>query len=107
MIRREEVIFVVSTKCSESGSRLPDFVDKRSFRWYNCAYSKNKHTEKRVFMKTKKSIALLLAVLMFCGLFAACGQKEEGEIKIGFIGPLTGDVAMYGTTAQKLSLIHI
>lgn len=52
-------------------------------------------------MKTKKSIALLLAVMMFCGLFAACGQKEEGEIKIGFIGPLTGDVAMYGTTAQK------
>ncbi len=39
--------------------------------------------------------------MMFCALFAACGQKEEGEIKIGFIGPLTGDVAMYGTTAQK------
>lgn len=52
-------------------------------------------------MKTKKGIALLLAVMMFCALFAACGQKEEGEIKIGFIGPLTGDVAMYGTTAQK------
>lgn len=59
------------------------------------------------FMKTKKIVALVLAAMMFCTLFAACSKEESGDIDVGFIGPLTGAVAMYGTTAQKGAQLFI
>ena len=50
----------------------------------------------------KKFVAVALAVAMvFC--FAACGKNEEPEstnIKIGGIGPITGDYANYGQSVQ-------
>ena len=46
----------------------------------------------------KKILALALAVLMIasaCVAFASC-SKDEGTIKIGLSGPLTGGAAVYG-----------
>lgn len=70
-------------------------------------------------MKAKRILALVLAIAM-CFAFAACGEKKpsgnegttaapnaaagsfakEGTIKIGGIGPLTGDAAQYGTAVK-------
>ena len=65
----------------------------------------------------KKVFALLMAAVMVLGLFAGCGAESnsettnastagdsasngassaEGTIKVGAIGPLTGDYALYG-----------
>lgn len=57
----------------------------------------------------KKVIALVVAaVMVFC--FAACGNNggsEEGVIKIGGIGPLTGDYANYGTSVYNGAKIAV
>ncbi|WP_243136666.1 ABC transporter substrate-binding protein [Acetobacterium paludosum] len=52
----------------------------------------------------KKVVSVLLAVL-FCAsifTFAGCSSSGSGKdtIKIGFIGPLSGDAAIYGTSAK-------
>src|SRR3954454_17271049 len=54
-------------------------------------------------MKTRKIVALLLAATLMGGAFG-CKKKEGAEgtkadantVKIGFLGALTGDVAMFG-----------
>lgn len=69
-------------------------------------------------MKAKRILAVVLAVAM-CFAFAACSGKQpsgnegtsapnsaadnfakEGTLKIGGIGPLTGDAAQYGTAVK-------
>lgn len=69
--------------------------------------------------KQSKFLILFLAVILVVGLLSGCGKKEETkgpdisqggeetgdkakeEIKIGTIGPLTGDVASYGVSTKK------
>ena len=51
----------------------------------------------------KKTIALMLAVLMVLGM-AACGSKETASsdaFKLGGVGPLTGGAAIYGNAAKN------
>src|SRR6185369_7440188 len=58
-------------------------------------------------MNFKKSSALLLSAVLALSITAGCTKKEEAKqaeapkaagdtIKIGFLGALTGDVAMFG-----------
>ncbi len=69
--------------------------------------------------KQSKFLILFLAVILVVGLLSGCGKKEETngpdtsqegsetgdktkeEVKIGTIGPLTGDVASYGISTKK------
>ena len=59
-------------------------------------------------MKMKKVIALTLSCVMAVGLLSGCGGKDDNKgsadgvvtIKIGGIGPLTGDAAQYGTATD-------
>lgn len=44
-------------------------------------------------------ISILLASLMVFSF--ACAKKEEKEIRIGVIAPLTGDAAIYGSALKK------
>lgn len=65
-------------------------------------------------MKTKKFFLAMLTVLLCVAMLASCGSKETattdaktedaktGEtIKVGFIGPLTGDTAQYGEAVRN------
>ncbi|MGD0153866.1 MAG: ABC transporter substrate-binding protein [Thermacetogeniaceae bacterium] len=62
-------------------------------------------------MKNVKWVALLLVVLFVFSIAAAgCApktQSSEKVIKIGFIGPLTGDVKTFGTSTQNAFLLAI
>lgn len=53
----------------------------------------------------KKVISVVLVVLMVAGCFSAftaCKKKQDAKvIKIGLIAPLTGAVAVYGTSVEK------
>lgn len=52
----------------------------------------------------KKVVVFVLMVAMVVTMFAGCGSKNtfDGEtVKIGFIGPLTGDAAMYGNAVKN------
>ncbi|MBV7274819.1 ABC transporter substrate-binding protein [Clostridium thailandense] len=52
----------------------------------------------------KKLMALLLGVAMVTTVFTGCGQKkaaDSGEIKIGVVLPLTGDIAAMGQSAKN------
>ncbi|MBP3520671.1 MAG: ABC transporter substrate-binding protein [Oscillospiraceae bacterium] len=59
-------------------------------------------------MKMKKVIALTLSCVMAVGLLSGCGSKDDNKgsadgvvtIKVGGIGPLTGDLAQYGTATD-------
>ena len=66
-------------------------------------------------MKLKKIIALVMALALVIGAFAACGGNKtddqtttapanpgtaEAAFKIGLIGPLTGGAAIYGNAAK-------
>lgn len=57
--------------------------------------------------KVKKSIALLIMFVLNLVLLTGCGQDssqtavESDEIKIGLIGPLTGDTATYGISTKN------
>ncbi len=45
----------------------------------------------------KKVLAILLIMIVATGALFAAGQSEEAtEVKVGFIGPMTGDYANYG-----------
>ncbi len=53
----------------------------------------------------KRVVSVLLAVLFTASIFAfaGCSTSGEGEkvVKIGFIGPMTGDAAIYGSSAEE------
>lgn len=52
----------------------------------------------------KKVVVFVLMVAMVVTMFAGCGSKNtfDGKtVKIGFIGPLTGDAAMYGNAVKN------
>lgn len=69
-------------------------------------------------MKKFRILALALAVMM-CLALAACGEKkdpappEDGDeptataLKMGFIGPLTTDTALYGQAAERGAKIAV
>lgn len=46
-------------------------------------------------------IVVLIVTLSFAIIFSGCVKKEEKEIKIGAILPLTGDAALYGKSIKK------
>lgn len=53
----------------------------------------------------KKTLSVILALIMVVALFAGCASEEKASgsdtLKIGFIGPLTGGAAVYGTAAKR------
>ena len=54
-------------------------------------------------MKMKKVLSVVLVVALVACLFAGCGKKTDGTsgaLKIGTIGPLTGDAAQYGNATK-------
>lgn len=57
----------------------------------------------------KKTVALFLAIVMVAAMFAGCGKsgKSSGTIKVGSIGPLTGDYAQYGKAVENALSIAI
>lgn len=57
-------------------------------------------------MKTK-IIAIILCVALIAGVFSGCNGKDSETIKIGMIGPLTGEVAMYGTAVLKAVQLYV
>ena len=61
-------------------------------------------------MKIKKIIAAALALTMSAITFAACGgakSDDDGTIKIGGIGPLTGGAAIYGNAVKNAAEIAV
>jgi branched-chain amino acid transport system substrate-binding protein len=58
-------------------------------------------------MKKPRVLALVLAAALVLTLFAGCSKKDEGNIKIGMVGPLTGEVAMYGTAVQNAVNLYV
>ena len=57
-------------------------------------------------MKTK-IIAIVLCIALMAGVFSGCNGKDEDTIKIGMIGPLTGEVAQYGTAVLKAVELYV
>lgn len=69
-------------------------------------------------MKKSRILALILALAM-CFALTACGQKKApaeaqkpadsnaAALKMGFIGPLTGDAALYGQAAKNGAQIAV
>ena len=53
----------------------------------------------------KKTLSIILALVMVVALFAGCASDEKASgsntLKIGFIGPLTGGAAVYGNAAKR------
>ena len=54
----------------------------------------------------KKLVLIVLAVLMVVS-FVSCKKQSSNEVKIGFIGPLTGDYANYGVRCQQAAELKI
>jgi len=54
-------------------------------------------------MKSKKLALVLAMLLVLTAVLSGCGAKEEeaSVIKLGTIGPLTGDYSMYGTATEE------
>ena len=54
-------------------------------------------------MKSKHLALMMALILMLSTILSGCGAKtEEVEvIKLGVIGPLTGDYSMYGTAVEE------
>ncbi len=51
----------------------------------------------------KKIFSLLLALILVTATFSGCGEKNKGDadsLRIGMIGPLSGDTAMYGKAVE-------
>lgn len=57
-------------------------------------------------MKTLKFTALLIVFAFILLSMAACGD-DGNTIKVGFIGPMTGDVAVYGIAAKNAAQLYI
>lgn len=50
----------------------------------------------------KRFLALAVAVLMCATLLVGCGKKDDsGTLKLGGIGPITGDAAIYGQAVMN------
>ena len=53
----------------------------------------------------KKTLSIILALVMVVALFAGCASDEKtsggNTLKLGFIGPLTGGAAVYGNAAKR------
>ncbi|MDD6642799.1 MAG: ABC transporter substrate-binding protein [Faecousia sp.] len=53
----------------------------------------------------KKTLSIILALVMVVALFAGCASDEKTSggdtLKLGFIGPLTGGAAVYGNAAKR------
>lgn len=50
----------------------------------------------------KRILALLVAVVMCAAMFVGCGKTEDSNtLKIGGIGPITGDAAIYGQAVMN------
>ncbi len=59
-------------------------------------------------MKRTRIIAAIMCILLIVSVFSGCGKKEEETtIKIGMIGPLTGEVAMYGTSVLNAAELYV
>ena len=48
-----------------------------------------------------KFISIGMCLIFALGVFAACGNKNEGTYVIGLSGPLTGAAAVYGTAVKN------
>ncbi len=59
----------------------------------------------------KKLLCIVLTLVVIVGLFSACSEKSandaNGPIKIGFVGPLTGDSADWGIAQRDQLLIRV
>ena len=53
--------------------------------------------------KLAKLLCAVLAAVLMAGSFASCGGTEDSAtvLKIGGIGPLTGQTASYGTAVEN------
>ena len=51
----------------------------------------------------KRIFAFIFAVIMLVGVICSCGKKENNNstLKIGGIGPITGDTAVYGEAVKN------
>lgn len=52
----------------------------------------------------KKMLSFVMAMIMVAAMFAGCsagGKSADGTIKVGAIGPLTGDYAEYGKAVEN------
>ena len=58
-------------------------------------------------MKRIKFLAIFLCIALCISIFTGCAKKESDTIKIGLIGPLTGEVAMYGTSVLKAVNLYV
>ncbi len=52
-------------------------------------------------MFKSKGIAVLMVVMLMAGLMTGCGGGAADVIKVGMIGPLSGDYATYGLSTQR------
>lgn len=60
----------------------------------------------------KKVLCIALALVLMAGIFAACAPKDPKEekvetIKVGILGPHTGDVAEYGLAVKNGATLYI
>lgn len=58
----------------------------------------------------KKTMSLILAIVLVLGCFATVGCKQaedENIIKIGMIGPYTGDAAQYGLAVRNGATLYL
>ena len=55
----------------------------------------------------KKLLAIVMAVAMVAAMFAFPASAEEGTVKIGMSGPLTGGAAVYGTCVARAAQIAV
>ena len=58
-------------------------------------------------MKRIEFLAIFLCIALCISIFTGCAKKESDTIKIGLIGPLTGEVAMYGTSVLKAVNLYV
>ena len=52
-------------------------------------------------MFKSKAFAVAMVVMLLAGLMTGCSGGDTEEIKIGMIGPLSGDYASYGLSTQR------
>lgn len=56
----------------------------------------------------KKVLALVLVACMAAAMFAGCGGKSDSDtIKVGMLGPYTGDYAVYGLAVRNGAQLYI
>lgn len=55
----------------------------------------------------KKAVALVLVACMAAMMFAGCGNAKSDTIKVGMLGPYTGDAAKYGLSVRNGAQLYI